>query len=226
MNMNTRKYITKILSSIISVSILMQNGIIFAQKTNNKIRIINVGYLGEKSQNIPSNTNDFLRQKILGALNQNFFEFYDSYALQKNNKLEISSMPSNQDSLKNYLGDIANKANLDYLFISYFENIANDNERIMLKGKVMRYNQASSDIYNHEILSYVEDLDMHMKALKNELVDSIPHSVYGMKKNRNYLLIGVLLVVGLALNQSFSDLGKYLNPGSSGDGSSDPGGIN
>ena len=226
MNMNTRKYITKILSSIISVSILMQNGIVFAQKTDSKIRIINVGYLGESSQKIPSNTNDFLRQKILGALNQNFFEFYDPYTLQKNNKLEITSMPSNQDSLKSYLGDIANKANLDYVFISYFENIANDNERVMLKGKVMRYNQASSDIYNHEILSYVEDLDMHMKALKNELVDSIPHSVYGMKKNRNYLIIGVLLVVGLALNQSFSDLGKYLNPGSSGDGSSDPSGIN
>jgi len=67
---------------------------------------------------------------------------------------------------------------------------------------------------------------MHMKNVKNRLVDNIPRSVYGMKKNRNFLLLGVLLVLGVALNQSFEDLGKYLNPGSSGGSSTDPGGTN
>lgn len=128
--------------------------------------------------------------------------------------------------MKIILNEIAINADLDYVFVSVFENIAPQNERTMLKGTVFRYNLSSNDIFNYEILSYLEDLDMHMKNVKNRLVDNIPRSVYGMKKNRNFLLLGILLIVGVALNQSFEDLGKYLNPGSSGGSSTDPGGTN
>lgn len=211
---------------LLCASIVMQNNVIFAQKAQPNTKLVNVGYLGESLININEKNQSYLSQKLLGALNQNYYEFYDSQTIDKKTKLTPISFDSNEDELKVVLNEIAINVNLDYVFVSVFENIAPQNERPMLKGKVFRYNLSSNEIFNYEILSYIEDLDMHMKNVKNRLVENIPRSVYGMKKNRNFLLLGVLLVVGMALNQSFEDLGKYLNPGSSGGSSTDPGGTN
>ncbi len=211
---------------LLSASIIMQNNVIFAQKTQPNTKLVNVGYLGESLININEKNQSYLSQKLLGTLNQNYYEFYDSQTIDKKTKLTPISFDSNENELKAVLNEIAINVNLDYVFVSVFENIAPQNERPMLKGKVFRYNLSSNEIFNYEILSYIEDLDMHMKNVKNRLVENIPRSVYGMKKNRNFLLLGVLLVVGMALNQSFEDLGKYLNPGSSGGSSTDPGGTN
>ena len=211
---------------LLCASIVMQNNVIFAQKAQPNTKLVNVGYLGESLININEKNQSYLSQKLLGTLNQNYYEFYDSQTIDKKTKLTPISFDSNEDELKVVLNEIAINVNLDYVFVSVFENIAPQNERAMLKGTVFRYNVSSDDIFNYEILSYIEDLDMHMKNVKNRLVENIPRSVYGMKKNRNFLLLGVLLVVGMALNQSFEDLGKYLNPGSSGGSSTDPGGTN
>ena len=211
---------------LLCASIVMQNNVIFAQKAQPNTKLVNVGYLGESLININEKNQSYLSQKLLGTLNQNYYEFYDSQTIDKKTKLTPISFDSNENELKAVLNEIAINVNLDYVFVSVFENIAPQNERAMLKGKVFRYNLSSNDIFNYEILSYIEDLDMHMKNVKNRLVENIPRSVYGMKKNRNFLLLGVLLVVGMALNQSFEDLGKYLNPGSSGGSSTDPGGTN
>ena len=211
---------------LLCASIVMQNNVIFAQKAQPNTKLVNVGYLGESLININEKNQSYLSQKLLGTLNQNYYEFYDSQTIDKKTKLTPISFDSNENELKAVLNEIAINVNLDYVFVSVFENIAPQNERPMLKGKVFRYNLSSNEIFNYEILSYIEDLDMHMKNVKNRLVENIPRSVYGMKKNRNFLLLGVLLVVGMALNQSFEDLGKYLNPGSSGGSSTDPGGTN
>ena len=226
MYINIKIYFTKMLILILSASIIMQNNVIFAQKTQPNTKLVNVGYLGESLININEKNQSYLSQKLLGTLNQNYYEFYDSQTIDKKTKLTPISFDSNENELKAVLNEIAINVNLDYVFVSVFENIAPQNERPMLKGKVFRYNLSSNEIFNYEILSYIEDLDMHMKNVKNRLVENIPRSVYGMKKNRNFLLLGVLLVVGMALNQSFEDLGKYLNPGSSGGSSTDPGGTN
>ena len=226
MYINIRTYFTKMLIFLLSASLIMQNSIIFAQKIQPNTKLVNVGYVGESVLNINEKNHSYLSQKLLGALNQNYYEFYDSQKISKKIKLTPISFKSNEDELKIILNEIAINADLDYVFVSVFENIAPQNERAMLKGTVFRYNVSSNDIFNYEILSYLEDLDMHMKNVKNRLVDNIPRSVYGMKKNRNFLLLGVLLVLGVALNQSFEDLGKYLNPGSSGGSSTDPGGTN
>tara|TARA_X000000950_G_scaffold132024_1_gene164567 strand:- start:3319 stop:3999 length:681 start_codon:yes stop_codon:yes gene_type:complete len=226
MYINIKIYFTKMLILLLSASIIMQNNVIFAQKTQPNTKLVNVGYLGESLININEKNQSYLSQKLLGTLNQNYYEFYDSQTIDKKTKLTPISFDSNENELKAVLNEIAINVNLDYVFVSVFENIAPQNERPMLKGKVFRYNLSSNEIFNYEILSYIEDLDMHMKNVKNRLVENIPRSVYGMKKNRNFLLLGVLLVVGMALNQSFEDLGKYLNPGSSGGSSTDPGGTN
>ena len=86
----------------------------------------------------------------------------------------------------------------------------------MLKGEVVRYNRKANDIYRYEILSYAEDIDLHIKAINEEMVQTIPHSVYGIEKNRKYLVVGLVLVLVFALSQSFGGFGQFL--GGDGDG--------
>ena len=172
----------------------MQNSIIFAQKIQSNTKLVNVGYVGESVININEKNQSYLSQKLLGALNQNYYEFYDSQTIGKKTKLSPISFNSNEDELKIILNEIAINADLDYVFVSVFENIAPQNERAMLKGTVFRYNVSSDDIFNYEILSYLEDLDMHMKNVKNRLVENIPRSVYGMKKIETFFYLEFCLL--------------------------------
>ena len=83
----------------------------------------------------------------------------------------------------------------------------------MLEGNVFRYNRKSDDVYRYEILSYAEDLDLHIQAMKRELVETIPHSVHGLGRNRIYVLVGVAIVIGFAMSQSFGNMLKFLQDG-------------
>ena len=150
MYINIRTYFTKILIFLLSASLIMQNSIIFAQRTQPNTKLVNVGYVGESIININEKNQSYLSQKLLGALNQNYYEFYDSQTIGKKTKLTPISFNSSEDELKIILNEIAINADLDYVFISVFENIAPQNERAMLKGKVFRYNVSSNDIFNYE----------------------------------------------------------------------------
>ena len=61
----------------------MQNNVIFAQKAQPNTKLVNVGYLGESLININEKNQSYLSQKLLGALNQNYYEFYDSQTIDK-----------------------------------------------------------------------------------------------------------------------------------------------
>jgi hypothetical protein len=78
---------------------------------------------------------------------------------------------------------------------------------------VERYNRKSNDIYRYEILSYAEDLDLHIRAMKTEMIETIPHSIHGISRNRAYILLGIVVVVAFAMSQSFGGLGKFLQSG-------------
>jgi len=102
---------------------------------------------------------------------------------------------------------------LDYIFVTSLSNISEDQNRVMLEGNVFRYNRKSDDVYRYEILSYAEDLDLHIQAMKRELVETIPHSVHGLGRNRIYILVGVAIVVGFAMSQTFGNMFKFLQDG-------------
>ncbi len=54
------------------------------------------------------------------------------------------------------------------------------------------------------------------------MIDTIPHSVHGIGKNRTYILAGIAIILAFALTQSFSDLGKYLSGGDGSDKDTTP----
>ena len=175
---------------------------------------INVGYVGEKLDHIPDGYKKLVRQKMLGLINQNYYEFHNPTDLTAIHSNAISTILShNENSFNGDLARLSEDANLDYIFVTSLSNISEDQNRVMLEGNVFRYNRKSDDVYRYEILSYAEDLDLHIQAMKRELVETIPHSVHGLGRNRIYVLVGVAIVIGFAMSQSFGNMFKFLQDG-------------
>ena len=151
---------------------------------------------------------------MLGLINQNYYEFHNPTDLTAIHSNEISAILShNENSFNGDLSRLSEEANLDYIFVTSLSNISEDQNRVMLEGNVFRYNRKSDDVYRYEILSYAEDLDLHIQAMKRELVETIPHSVHGLGRNRIYVLVGVAIVIGFAMSQSFGNMFKFLQDG-------------
>ena len=174
--------------------------------------VVNVGYVGESLKGISSSYSNLIRQKMLRLTNQNYYEFHNPVDLADSHSEAVSSivLGYKKDTFIGDLASLSNDANLDYIFVTSLENISDTKDRVMLKGEVVRYNRRANDIYRYEILSYAEDIDLHIKAINEEMVQTIPHSVYGIEKNRKYLVVGMVLVLVFALSQSFGGFGQLL----------------
>ena len=212
------KYLLKLFSVFLSINILFVQ--LAVATPQNKSLTIHVGYIGEKLENVPDGYQKLVRQKMLGLINQNYYEFHNPTDLSKSYSNTIAAvLVHNANSFNDDLAELSKSADLDYIFVTSLRNISEDENRVMLKGKVERYNRKSNDIYRYEILSYAEDLDLHIRAMKTEMIETIPHSIHGINRNRAYILLGVVVVVGFAMSQSFGGLGKFLQ---SGDGDKKP----
>jgi hypothetical protein len=208
------KYLLKLFSIFLSINILIVQ--LAAATPQDKTLTIHVGYIGETLENVPDGYQKLVRQKMLGLINQNYYEFHNPTDLSKSYSNTIAAvLVHNANSFNDDLAELSKSADLDYIFVTSLRNISEDENRVMLKGKVERYNRKSNDIYRYEILSYAEDLDLHIRAMKTEMIETIPHSIHGINRNRAYILLGVVVVVGFAMSQSFGGLGKFLQSGDS-----------
>ena len=203
------KNLLKPFSVFLSINILIVP--LAAATPQNKSLKIHVGYIGEKLENMPDGYRNLVRQKMLGLINQNYYEFHNPTDLSKSYSNAIATvLVHNANSFKD---------DLDYIFVTSLSNISEDENRVMLKGEVERYNRKSNDIYRYEILSYAEDLDLHIRAMKTEMIETIPHSIHGISRNKTYILMGIVFILAFAMSQSFGGLGKFLQ---SGDGDKKP----
>ena len=208
------KYLLKLFSVFLSLNILIVQ--LAAATPQNKSLTIHVGYIGEKLENVPDGYQKLVRQKMLGLINQNYYEFHNPTDLSKSHSNAIAIvLVHNANSFKDDLAKLSKSADLDYIFVTSLRNISEDENRVMLKGEVERYNRKSNDIYRYEILSYAEDLDLHIRAMKTEMIETIPQSIHGISRNRAYILLGIVVVVAFAMSQSFGGLGKFLQSGDS-----------
>jgi hypothetical protein len=212
------KYLLKLFSVFLSINILIVQ--LAAATPQKKSLTIHVGYIGEKLENVPDGYQKLVRQKMLGLINQNYYEFHNPTDLSKSYSNTIATvLVHNANSFKDDLAELSKSADLDYIFVTSLSNISEDENRVMLKGEVERYNRKSNDIYRYEILSYAEDLDLHIRAMKTEMIETIPHSIHGVSRNRTYIVLGIVVVVAFAMSQSFGGLDKFLQ---SGDGDKKP----
>ena len=206
------KILLKPFSIFLSINILIVQ--LAAATPQNKSLTIHVGYIGEKLENVPDGYQKLVRQKMLGLINQNYYEFHNPTDLSKSHSNTIATvLLHNANSYKDDLAELSKSADLDYIFVTSLSNISEDENRVMLKGEVERYNRKSNDIYRYEILSYAEDLDLHIRAMKTEMIETIPHSIHGISRNRTYIVLGIVVVVAFAMSQSFGGLGKFLQSG-------------
>ena len=212
------KKLLKPFSVFLSINILIVP--LAAATPQNKSLTIHVGYIGEKLENVPDGYQKLVRQKMLGLINQNYYEFHNPNDLSKSYSNAIATvLLHNANSFKDDLAELSKSADLDYIFVTFLSNISEDENRVMLKGEVERYNRKSNDIYRYEILSYAEDLDLHIRAMKTEMIETIPHSIHGISRNKTYILMGIVFILAFSMSQSFGGLGKFLQ---SGDGDKKP----
>jgi hypothetical protein len=212
------KKLLKPFSVFLSINILIVP--LAAATPQNKSLTIHVGYIGEKLENVPDGYQKLVRQKMLGLINQNYYEFHNPNDLSKSYSNAIATvLVHNANSFKDDLAELSKSADLDYIFVTSLSNISEDENRVMLKGEVERYNRKSNDIYRYEILSYAEDLDLHIRAMKTEMIETIPHSIHGISRNKTYILMGIVFILAFSMSQSFGGLGKFLQ---SGDGDKKP----
>ena len=209
------------------ISVFLSINLIIAQvsggKSQEASKLVHVGYVGESVENISENYQNLVHQKMLSLVNQNFYEFYSPEDLSKSHLKHLDKILLNkEDSLSNDLSILAKAANLDYIFVTVLNNISEDPKRVMLKGEVLRYQANTNELYRYEMLSYAEDINLHIQAIKKEMIDTIPHSVHTIGRNRTYILAGIAIILALALSQSFTDLGKYLAGGDGGEKDTTP----
>ena len=210
------RYWYKPISIFLSINLLIAQG--SGVKSQESSKLVHVGYVGESVENISENYQNLVHQKMLSLVNQNFYEFYSPEDLSKSHLKHLDKILLNkEDSLSNDLSNLAKAANLDYIFVTVLNNISEDPKRVMLKGEVLRYQANTNELYRYEMLSYVEDINLHIQAIKKEMIDTIPHSVHTIGRNKTYILAGIAIILALALSQSFADLGKYLAGGDGGE---------
>ena len=215
------QYWYKPISIFISINIIIAK--VSGGKSQEASKLVHVGYVGESVENISENYQNLVHQKMLSLVNQNFYEFYSPEDLSKSHLKHLDKILLNkEDSLSNDLSNLAKAANLDYIFVTVLNNISEDPKRVMLKGEVLRYQANNNELYRYEMLSYAEDINLHIQAIKKEMIDTIPHSVHTIGRNRTYILAGIAIILALALSQSFADLGKYLAGGDGGEKDTTP----
>ena len=215
------RYWYKPISVFLSINLLIAQ--LSGVKSQESSKLVHVGYVGESVENISENYQNLVHQKMLSLVNQNFYEFYSPEDLSKSHLKHLDKILLNkEDSLSNDLSNLAKAANLDYIFVTVLNNISEDPKRVMLKGEVLRYQANTNELYRYEMLSYAEDINLHIQAIKKEMIDTIPHSVHTIGRNRTYILAGIAIILALALSQSFADLGKYLAGGDGGEKDTTP----
>lgn len=215
------RYWYKPISVFLSINLLIAQ--VSGGKSQETSKLVHVGYVGESVENISENYQNLVHQKMLSLVNQNFYEFYSPEDLSKSHLKHLDKILLNkEDSLSNDLSNLAKAANLDYIFVTVLNNISEDPKRVMLKGEVLRYQANTNELYRYEMLSYVEDINLHIQAIKKEMIDTIPHSVHTIGRNKTYILAGIAIILALALSQSFADLGKYLAGGDGGEKDTTP----
>jgi hypothetical protein len=215
------RYWYKPISVFLSINLLIAQ--VSGVKSQESSKLVHVGYVGESVENISENYQNLVHQKMLSLVNQNFYEFYSPEDLSKSHLKHLDKILLNkEDSLSNDLSNLAKAANLDYIFVTVLNNISEDPKRVMLKGEVLRYQANTNELYRYEMLSYVEDINLHIQAIKKEMIDTIPHSVHTIGRNKTYILAGIAIILALALSQSFADLGKYLAGGDGGEKDTTP----
>ena len=130
------------------------------------------------------------------------FEDITDQMIDDKNVLDVAG--EELDSLFSEINDfrfkqVADKMDVAYIFAGKFKNVSPDDRKVMIQGEFYRYNAQLNSSFRYDVLRYYERMDAEARAIKQQMVDSLPTVTTPSSFKNVLLLFGSILLVGILL---------------------------
>ena len=154
-------------------------------------------YAGVKIEGLESWMKEEFEQKF-----NKIFEDITDQMIDDKNVLDVAG--EELDSLFSEINDfrfkqVADKMDVAYIFAGKFKNVSPDNRKVMIQGEFYRYNAQLNSSFRYDVLRYYERMDAEARAIKQQMVDSLPTVTTPSSFKNVLLLFGSILLVGILL---------------------------
>jgi hypothetical protein len=154
-------------------------------------------YAGVKIEGLESWMKEEFEQKF-----NKIFEDITDQMIDDKNVLDVAG--EELDSLFSEINDfrfkqVADKMDVAYIFAGKFKNVSPDDRKVMIQGEFYRYNAQLNSSFRYDVLRYYERMDAEARAIKQQMVDSLPTVTTPSSFKNVLLLFGSILLVGILL---------------------------
>ena len=154
-------------------------------------------YAGVKIEGLES----WMKEEFELKFNKIFEDITDQMIDDKN-ALDVAG--EELDSLFSEINDfrfkqVADKMDVAYIFAGKFKNVSPDDRKVMIQGEFYRYNAQLNSSFRYDVLRYYERMDAEARAIKQQMVDSLPTVTTPSSFKNVLLLFGSILLVGILL---------------------------
>ena len=154
-------------------------------------------YAGVKIEGLESWMKEEFEQKF-----NKIFEDITDQMIDDKNALNVAG--EELDSLFSEINDfrfkqVADKMDVTYIFAGKFKNVSPDDRKVMIQGEFYRYNAQLNSSFRYDVLRYYERMDAEARAIKQQMVDSLPTVTTPSSFKNVLLLFGSILLVGILL---------------------------
>jgi hypothetical protein len=154
-------------------------------------------YAGVKIEGLESWMKEEFEQKF-----NKIFEDITDQMIDDKNALDVAG--EELDSLFSEINDfrfkqVADKMDVAYIFAGKFKNVSPDDRKVMIQGEFYRYNAQLNSSFRYDVLRYYERMDAEARAIKQQMVDSLPTVTTPSSFKNVLLLFGSILLVGILL---------------------------
>jgi len=166
-------------------------------KLSAQVQPSKVLYAGVEIEGLESWMKEEFEQKF-----NKIFEDITDQMIDDKNVLDVAG--EELDSLFSEINDfrfkqVADKMDVAYIFAGKFKNVSPDDRKVMIQGEFYRYNAQLNSSFRYDVLRYYERMDAEARAIKQQMVDSLPTVTTPSSFKNVLLLFGSILLVGILL---------------------------
>ena len=166
-------------------------------KLSAQVQPSKVLYAGVEIEGLESWMKEEFEQKF-----NKIFEDITDQMIDDKNALDVAG--EELDSLFSEINDfrfkqVADKMDVAYIFAGKFKNVSPDDRKVMIQGEFYRYNAQLNSSFRYDVLRYYERMDAEARAIKQQMVDSLPTVTTPSSFKNVLLLFGSILLVGILL---------------------------
>ena len=155
-------------------------------------------YAGVKIEGLEN----WMKEEFEQKFNKIFEDITADQIIDDKNALDVAG--EELDSLFSEINDfrfkqVADKMDVTYIFAGKFKNVSPDDRKVMIQGEFYRYNAQLNSSFRYDVLRYYERMDAEARAIKQQMVDSLPTVTTPSSFKNVLLLFGSILLVGILL---------------------------